>query len=125
MHRLARWWPALLLGVATIGAYGTAYYAIGVLIPVIAAETGWRSGLLSTGFSLGVLGQGAVALLFGHLFDRRGSRLVLLPALGIGAGLLLLASLARQPWQFVGAWALGGAVIGGGLYYNVTMPMAT
>ena len=79
IDRLARWWPAVLLGLATIGAYGTAYYAIGVLIPVIAEDTGWRSSLLSAGFSLGVLGQGAVALLAGHTFDRRGSRPVLLP----------------------------------------------
>ncbi|MGH2598773.1 MAG: MFS transporter [Dehalococcoidia bacterium] len=123
MARLARWWPAILLGLATIGAYGTAYYAIGVLIPAIAEETDWSSGLLSGGFSLGVLGQGAVALFFGHTFDRRGSRPVLLPAIGAGAALLFLASLAREPWQFVLAWALGGAAIGGGLYYNVTMPV--
>lgn len=122
-HRLARWWPAALLGLATIGAYGTAHYAIGVLIPVIAAETGWRSGLLAAGFSLGVLGQGGVALLCGHLFDRRGSGPVLLPALVLGTALLVLASLARESWQFMAAWALGGAVIGGGLFYNVTMPM--
>lgn len=121
--RLARWWPAMLLGLATIGAYGAAYYAIGVLIPVIAEDTGWSSSLLSGAFSLGVLGQGGVALLAGHLFDRRGSRPVLLPAIAIGAALLFLASLAREPWHFVLAWALGGAVIGGGLYYNVTMPV--
>ena len=125
LRRWARWWPAALLGLATIGAYGTAYYAIGVLIPVIAEETGWRGGFLSAGFSLGVLGQGAVALYFGHVFDRRGSGPVLLPALVTGAALLVLASLAQASWQFVGAWALGGAVIGGGLYYNVTMPMTT
>jgi predicted MFS family arabinose efflux permease len=123
IRRWARWWPAALLGLATIGAYGTAYYAIGVLIPVIAEETGWRAGFLSTGFSLGVLGQGAVALFFGHLFDRRGSGPVMLPALAVGGTLLFLASVAPQSWQFVGAWALGGAAIGGGLYYNVTMPM--
>jgi MFS family permease len=121
--RLARWWPVLLLGLVTIGAYGTAYYAIGVLIPVIAADTGWRGSLLAGGFSLSVLGQGALALLFGHTFDRRGSRPVLLPAIAAGAVLLVLASLAREAWQFVLAWALGGAIIGGGLFYNVTMPV--
>ncbi|MGE0541468.1 MAG: MFS transporter [Dehalococcoidia bacterium] len=123
IERLARWWPALLLGLATIGAYGTAYYAIGVLIPVIAEETGWSSSLLSAGFSLGVLGQGGIALLAGHTFDRRGSRPVLLPAIALGATLLLLASMAQAPWHFVLTWALGGAIIGGGLYYNVTMPV--
>lgn len=123
MNRLVHWWPAALLGLATIGAYGTAFYAIGVLLPVISRETGWRGSLLSGGYSLGVLGQGAVALLCGYTFDRRGSRPVLLPALGAGAVLLFLASLAQEAWQFVPAWALGGAVIGGGLYYNITMPV--
>src|SRR3712207_6221184 len=49
----------------------------------------------------------------------------MLPALVVGALLLVVASLAQSAWQFVAAWALGGAVIGGGLYYNVTMPMTT
>lgn len=120
-ERLLRWWPALLLGIATIGAYGTAFYAVGVLLPVIAKDTGWRSGLLSGGYSLGVLGQGGVALLCGYTFDRRGSRPILLPALGLGSLFLVLASLAQSPQQFVVAWALGAAITGGGLFYNITM----
>lgn len=118
-----RWWPAVLLGLATIGAYGTAYYAVGVLIPVIARDEGWSSGTLAAGFALGVMGQGALALFFGARFDRLGSRPVLLPALVVGGTALLLASQAQAAWQFVAAWALGGAAIGGGLYYNVTMPV--
>jgi MFS family permease len=117
------WWPAVLLGFATIGAYGTAYYAVGVLIPVIAREEGWSNGTLSAGFALGVLGQGALALFFGARFDRLGSRPVLIPALLIGGAALLLASQAAEPWQFVAAWSAGSATIGGGLFYNVTMPV--
>ncbi|HLF79941.1 MAG TPA: MFS transporter, partial [Dehalococcoidia bacterium] len=121
--RLERWWRVCLLGLATIGAYGTAYYSIGVLIPVIGSETGWSTGTLSSGFSLGVLGQGGVALLAGRTLDRSGSARLLLPAIATGASFLLLATLAQEAWQFVVAWAAGGAIIGGGLYYNVTMPM--
>jgi MFS family permease len=120
---LTRWWPAVLLGFATIGAYGTAYYAVGVLIPVIARVEGWSNGTLSAGFALGVLGQGVLALFFGSRFDRLGSRPVLLPALVVGGAALFLASLAHEAWQFVVAWAVGGAAIGGGLFYNVTMPV--
>jgi MFS family permease len=124
MRRLAGvWWPALLLGLATIGAYGTVYYAIGVLIPTIAADSGWSAGALSGAFSLATLGQGAIALLSGRLLDSHGSRPVLLPSLAGGALLLLLASLAREQWQFVICWATGGAAVGGGLFYNVTMPV--
>jgi hypothetical protein len=35
-----RWWAATLLGLATIGAYGTAQYAIGTLLSAIATDTG-------------------------------------------------------------------------------------
>jgi MFS family permease len=123
--RLATWWPALLLGLATIGAYGTAYYSIGVLIPVISADTGWSAGALAGGFSIGMLGQGAIALSSGRIFDRHGSKLILLPSIGLGGLLLFASSQAQEPWQFVAAWSAGAAVIGGGLYYNVTMPMTT
>jgi MFS family permease len=124
-ERLATWWPAFLLGLATIGAYGTAYYSIGVLIPAIAETEGWSTGALAGGFSIGVLGQGAIALLCGRVIDRRGSRLVLLPSVSVGGLLLLASSYAGASWQFVVAWSAGAAVIGGGLYYNVTMPMTT
>ncbi|MGE0686327.1 MAG: MFS transporter [Dehalococcoidia bacterium] len=117
-----KWLPAFLLGLTTIGTYGTAYYSIGVLIPAIHDETGWSTGALSGGFSLAVLGQGGVALLAGRIFDRRGAFIVFVTAIVLGSAFLLLASLASRPWHFTAAWALGGATIGGGLYYNMTMP---
>jgi MFS family permease len=117
--------PAILLGFATIGAYGVAYYAIGVLIPQIAAETGWGSGTLSGGFAIGVLASGGVALTSGRVFDRRGSRFVVAPGLAVGAAAFVLASWAETPWQFLVAWAVGGAAVAGTLYYNVTMPIVS
>ncbi|MGE3961211.1 MAG: MFS transporter [Dehalococcoidia bacterium] len=116
------WWPAILLGLATIGAYGTTYYAIGVLIPVIAEDTGWGTGVLASAFSVGVLGQAPVALLAGRVFDRHGSAPILVSALVVGCTCLLLSSFATSPAAFVVPWALGAAVISGGLQYNVTMP---
>ncbi len=120
---LAAWWPATLLGLSTIGAYGTAYYAIGVLIPVIAEDTGWGTGSLSGGFAIGTIVSGAVSLMAGRLFDRLGSRLVLAPGLLVGAGAFLVASWAGSALTFVLAWAVGAAAIGGTSYYNITMPM--
>jgi len=118
-----RWRDAILLGLATIGAYGCATYAIGVLIPVIAAEDGWSAGMLSGGFAIGVLLSGAISLASGRIFDRRGSGPVLLPGILVGSVALGLASWAQSPWQFMAAWAVGASAVGGTAYYNLTMPM--
>jgi predicted MFS family arabinose efflux permease len=118
----ALWTSVLLLGLTTIGAYGVAYYAIGVLIPAISEDTGWSSGTLASAFSLALLLQGVIALGLGRVFDRSGSLPVLASSLVVGSTLLVLASLAQAPWQFVLTWTCGAAAIGGGLYYNVTMP---
>lgn len=125
-HRANRaapqWWAAVLLGIATIGAYGTAQYAIGTLVPAIAADTGWSRSTLTLGYSIGVLAQGGVALLAGREFDRRGSQYVFLAALSVGSVALFAASFAPGPLFFVVAWGSGAAAFGGGLYYSVTMP---
>jgi MFS family permease len=118
----ALWTSVLLLGLTTIGAYGVAYYAIGVLIPAISEVTGWSSGSLAAAFSLALLLQGGTALGLGRVFDKSGSLPVLASSLVLGSTLLLLASFAQAPWQFVLTWTLGSAAVGGGLYYNVTMP---
>ena len=123
--RLALYLPAILLGIATIGSYGAAYYAIGVLIPQIAAETGWGTGTLSGGFAIGVVVSGAVSLASGRVFDRWGSRFVLMPGLVVGSVAFLAASWAESVAQFLVAWAIGGAAIAGTAYYNVTMPMVS
>ncbi|MFA7297905.1 MAG: MFS transporter [Dehalococcoidia bacterium] len=120
--RLLDWLPVALLGIATIGAYGISQYAIGTLLPAIAAAEAWPSGTLAGGYAVGILLQGPVALLAGREFDRRGSRRVLLPASLIGCSMLLVASMAPNAWSFVACWALGSAAIGGGLYYSMTMP---
>ena len=120
--RLLGWLPVALLGLATIGAYGISQYAIGTLLPAIAAAEAWPAGTLAGGYAVGILLQGPVALLAGREFDRRGSRHVLLPACLAGCALLATASAATEAWAFVACWALGSAAIGGGLYYSMTMP---
>jgi MFS family permease len=109
------WLPVVLLGLATIGAYGTTQYAIGTLLPAIAAAEGWSIGTLAGSYALAVLTQGAVALIAGHEFDRRGSRRVLLTALIVGALALFSTSFASSPWTFMLGWAAGGAAFGGGM----------
>lgn len=118
------WRAAVLLGLATIGSYGVATYSIGVLLAPIADDTGWSTGTVSAAYALGVLGSGAVAILAGRALDRVGSRTMFLSTLASGAVLLLIASTLTNPPGFVLAWAAGSAVIGGGWYYQATMPAA-
>ncbi|MGE3855475.1 MAG: MFS transporter [Dehalococcoidia bacterium] len=126
MHRtiaaLHDWRVAILLGVATIGAYGTASYAIGVLIAPIALDTGWTTASLSAAFSIGILGSGVVAIGVGRALDRVGSRLPGLVTLVAGAALLFLATGLTEPVPFALAWGGGSAIIGGGWFYQATMP---
>ena len=118
---LIEWRAAVLLGLATIGAYGVVLYAIGVLVAPIEADTGWSTGALSGAFAIGVLLSGVVAIGAGYALDRAGSRVVFVGALGGGAALLTLASLATSAADFIAAWGLGAALVGGGLYYPMTM----
>lgn len=123
--RLAFWIPAVLAGLATIGAYGVVLYAVGVLVVPIGRESGWGTGTPVAAVSLGVLLSGPAALVAGSQLDRRGSRPVLFGALVTGAPLLALASWATQPLAFVVAWSLGAALTAGGLYYAITMAVTS
>lgn len=122
---LGAWRGAVLLGFATIGAYGLVQYAIGVLVPAITTDTGWSTGTLALAFSVGVLLSGPAAVAAGYALDRSGSRPVLLRALGSGAALLAAASWSTSAATFVLLWGLGAAAVGGGLYYPVTMAATT
>ena len=121
MRAPRRWLPAVLAGLATIGAYGVAQYAFGVLIVPIAETEGWSAGQLSAAFSLGLLLAGPVAVGSGQALDHVGSRPVLLGALLGGAALLLASSFATSSPAFILLWGSGSACIGGGLFYPMTM----
>lgn len=124
LDRWRAWQAAILLGLATIGSYGVATYSIGVLLAPIAADTGWSTGTVSAAYAVGVLGSGAVAIFAGRALDRVGSRSMFLVTLLGGSTLLLLAASLTHPVAFVLAWAGGSAAIGGGWYYQATMPAA-
>ena len=102
---LQHWRVAILLGLATIGAYGTASYSIGVLIAPIGRETGWSTASLSAAFSIGVLGAGVVAVGVGRSLDRAGSRPAFLLTLAAGAALLFVAASQTDPVWFAAVFA--------------------
>lgn len=113
--------PVVLLGAATIGAYGLVLYGFGAFVAPMRDDTGWSNGAISAAFSVSTLLGGLLALSTGRLLDRIGGRPVMGGSLVIGSGLLLYSSLADDAWQFVTAWGIGGAVVAAGLFYNVTM----
>jgi MFS family permease len=113
----------VLLGVTTIGAYGLVLYGLAAFVDPIRTAEGWSTGAISAAFSVSTLGGGVAALWSGRWLDRVGPRRVMLTALTAGSALLVLASHAHAAWQLIVAWGLGGATIGAGLFYNVTMPV--
>ena len=111
----------ILLGSATVGAYGLVLYGFGAFVAPIRDDTGWSNGAISAAFSISTLLGGLLALTTGRLLDRIGGRPVMGSTLAIGSALLLLSSLAERATHFVIAWGLGGAIIAAGLFYNATM----
>jgi len=122
MAMLREWRVAILLGLATIGSYGVAQYAIGVLISPIARETGWSTASLSAAYAIGVLGGGAGSVLVRRRLDRTGSRAAFLLTLGVGSVLLFASASQRHPLAFALTWGCGSAAIGAGWFYQATMP---
>ena len=117
------WWPAVLLGVLTVGSYGLVLYGFGVISGPIQDEEGWSSGATNAAFMGSYLLGAAGSLVSGRVLDAIGPRPVLAVGLIGGTGLLIAASFADSVWLFIPLWALGGAITIAGLFYNVTMPI--
>jgi predicted MFS family arabinose efflux permease len=104
------------LGVTQILAWGSTFYLLGVLSPLIARDTGWSYDLVVSGVSVGLLVAGIAAPRVGHLIARNGGRPVL------AGGALLLASgllgigLAPNFACYLAAWAVIGLGMSAGLY---------
>ena len=111
----------VLLGTATVGAYGLVLYGFGAFVAPMRDDTGWSNGSISAAFSVSTLLGGLLALTTGRLLDRVGGRPVMGTTLVVGSGLLILSSVADRATHFVIAWGLGGAIIAAGLFYNATM----
>ena len=101
--------PISVLGVVTIIGYGACFYAYGVLIGPIGADTGWPDAALGAVFSAALVITGAGGMVAGRVLDRRGPRPVFLVAGIAGAGAMLLASAQGALLPFAIAYA-GGCV---------------
>ena len=94
-------WVLVAIGFLTMAVGVNARTAFSLLFPPILRDFGWDSGVTAGVFSFGFL----VTPFVGRLMDRRGPRLVIeLGIVAMAAG-LLLAPLARAPWQlYLSLW---------------------
>jgi predicted MFS family arabinose efflux permease len=113
-----------VLGLITIAVYGCWYYAFGVLLDPIIADTGWSEPAVAAVFSTSALIAGIGALVGGWLLDRLGSRIVFATAAVVGGGALAVAAMAPTLGVFAVAGAIGGGVLASLGFYHVTQTTA-
>src|SRR5580704_5559544 len=105
-------WIIIAVTFVTMAIGVNARTAFSLLFPPILGEFGWDRGLTAGIFSFGFLVSALVTPSIGRIMDRRGPLLVIeAGVLAMGAG-LLLATLAREPWQL---YLTLGALCGGGV----------
>ena len=113
-ERLPFFYGWLLVGISfvTMAVGVNARTAFSLLYPPILSEFGWDRGLTAGIFSFGFLLSAVITPFVGRLIDRRGPRLVVEAGIAtMGAG-MLLATLAREPWQL---YLTLGAMCGAGV----------
>lgn len=104
--------PITTLGLLTIVTYGACYYAYGVLIQPISADTRWPDAALGAIFSAILVISGALGVVAGRVLDRRGPRPVFLLAAVAGSGAMLVASVQSALLPFATAYAGGCGLVG-------------
>jgi predicted MFS family arabinose efflux permease len=116
--------PVSLLGLLTIVAYGACYYAYGVLIGPIRADTHWPDAALGAIFSAILIITGAGGIVAGRALDRRGQRPLFLLAAVAGPGAMAVASVQGALWPFAIAYASGCGAVGALGFYHITQAAA-
>ena len=106
----------LALGITQITAWGTTYYALGVLAGPIIEDRGWSRTIVFLGFSLALLAMSAVSTTVGRMIDTYGGRLVM--SIGSVLAAIGLAALALAPNEaiYLAAWTFLGVAMRMNLY---------
>ncbi len=112
------------LGACSIVSYGACFYAFGVLISPISAETGWSVAALGSLYGGIVLISSFGGTLGGRLLDRAGPRPVMALAATAGAGLMALASWQHTFAGFAVAYVMGCGIVGALAFYQVLLAVA-
>lgn len=116
--------PVAVLGVLTIIGYGACYYAYGVLIGPMSADTRWPDATLGAIFSATLTITGVGGMAAGRVLDRCGPRPVFLLAGIAGTGAMLLASVQGALLPFAIAYAGGCGLVGALGFYHITQAVA-
>ncbi len=105
-----------LLALAQTLVYAGVYYGFPSLLPALVAETGWSTGVLAAGPTLGFLVMAVLAPFSGRLVDRGfgGELLIIMPAVA-AVGLAGLA-FAPTPFVWLFLWAVIGVAQAGAFY---------
>lgn len=99
------------LGITQIIAWGTTFYALGVLARPIMSDTGWSRSLVFAGLSAALLAAGTVSAWVGRTIDRRGALGIMSAGSVLMAVVLVAVSMATSPVAYIASWvALGVAM---------------
>ncbi len=98
------WKQILPLSISVMVAFGIMLYGFSVFLTDGAAGGEFSTGLLSVAYGGGLLAAGVLAYPVGRHADRRGVRGIFGWGALLGAGGLLLFSLATRPWHVLVAW---------------------
>lgn len=104
------------LGIVQITGWGSTYYLLAVLAPMIVADTGWSLQTVVAGLAVGLLAGGVASPAIGRLIQHRGGRPVLSGSMVLLClGLILIGSAPLAPIYLMG-WCLLGFGMAAGLY---------
>ncbi len=106
----------LALGITQITAWGTTYYALGVLAGPIIEDRGWSRSIVFFGFSLALLAMSAVSTTIGRMIDVHGGRKIMSVGSVFSAAGLAALALAPNEAIYLAAWTFLGVAMRMSLY---------
>ncbi len=98
--------PVFTLGITQIVGFGTIYYAFGVVVPSLTADTGFSATFAYAGFSAALLAGGLFAPVAGRLIDALGARVVMTWGSALAALAMIALSQSQGAVWFVAALIL-------------------
>jgi MFS family permease len=104
------------LGITQIFAWGSTFYLLAALAPLVASDTGWPYDMTVGGVSVGLLVAGLASPRVGRLIAERGGRPVLaIGALLLAIGLFGIGTASTLVWYLI-SWLVTGLGMAASLY---------